>query len=304
METRLVPVGGFVGTVVLPIFGTRKKAAAFSAITRESILRRRNVKRAAKSNYNRDSYEGDDIEYKCQEFGHEQPLDDSERELYASDFDAEMVAVNVAEGVLLREQEIRIAAALFNTTTWTGADLYTDNSADPWDSADADIIGQVKAMKEKVRQGVGMDPDSLLISKVQFDNATTINTDILDRLKYTQTATKRALEENLAAILGVERVVVGNGVYNSAKEGQDMSAADIWSDDYAMVAVTAKTPNLAEPCVGRTMLWTADSPQNVTVEEYREPQSRSSIYRVRQQTDEKVFDPYFAHLAKIDATGS
>jgi len=304
METRLIPVGGFIGITMLPVFPTRKKAAAFSAITRESILRRRNVKRAAKSAYNRDSYEGDDISYSCQEYGHEQPLDDSERALYASDFDAELVAVMVAEGVLTREQEIRIAAALFNTTTWTGDALYTDYSADPWDSADADIIGQVKAMKEKVRQNVGMEPDSLLVSKVQFDNATTINSDILDRLKYTQTATKRALEENLAAILGIGRVVVGNGVYNSAAEGQDMTAADIWSDDYAMVAVTAKTNQLAEPCLGRTMLWTADSPENVTVEEYREPQSRSGIYRVRQQTDEKVFDPYFAHLAKIDATGS
>ena len=212
-----------------------------------------------------------------------------------------MVAVQVAEAILLREQEIRIAAKLFNTTTWTGDALYTDNSADPWDAAGADIIGQVKDMKEKVRQGVGMDPDSLLLSKVQFDNATTINTAILERLKYTQTATKRALEENLAAILGIGRVVVGTGVYNSAPEGADMSAADIWSDDYAMVAVTARTSQLAEPALGRTMLWTDDSPENVTVEEYREPQTRSGIYRVRQNTDEKVFDPYFAHLAKIDA---
>ena len=110
METRVIPAGGYAGLLMLPVFPTRKKAAAFSAITRESILRRRDVKRAARAAYNRDSYKGDDIEYKCQEFGHEEPLDDSEKELYSSDFDAEMVSVLVAEGVLLREQEIRIAA--------------------------------------------------------------------------------------------------------------------------------------------------------------------------------------------------
>lgn len=301
METRIIPQGGFAGLIMLPVFPTRKKEATFSAITRESILRRRDVKRAPKSAYNRDSFEGADISYKCQEYGHEQPLDDSERDLYASDFDAEMIAVQVAEGVLLREQEVRIAAALFNPTVWTGAALYTDYSADPWDAAGADIVGQVTAMKQKVRANVGQDPDSLLISKVQFDNATTKNTAILERLKYTRTATKRALEEELAAILGIDRVVVGTGVYNAAAEDAALSASDIWSDDYAMVAVTARTNNLAEPAVGRSMLWTADSPENVTVEEYREPQTRSGIYRVRHNVDEKVFDPYFAHLAKIDA---
>ena len=65
METRLIPAEGFVGTIMLPVFPTRKKAAAFSAITRESILRRRKVARAAKSAYNRDSYEGDDISFAC-----------------------------------------------------------------------------------------------------------------------------------------------------------------------------------------------------------------------------------------------
>ena len=44
--------------------------------------------------------------------------------------------------------------------------------------------------------------------------------------------------------------------------------------------------DLREPCLGRTFLWTADSPQNIVTEQYREEQSRSTIYRVRHSVDE------------------
>ncbi len=45
-----------------------------------------------------------------------------------------------------------------------------------------------------------------------------------------------------------------------------------------------------ELCVGRTCLWTADSPDAVMVEEYFEPQTRSDIYRARHHVDEKLVD--------------
>ena len=44
-----------------------------------------------------------------------------------------------------------------------------------------------------------------------------------------------------------------------------------------------------EPVLGRTFLWTADSPQNLVVEQYREEQTRSEIYRVRHHVDDDAF---------------
>ena len=46
--------------------------------------------------------------------------------------------------------------------------------------------------------------------------------------------------------------------------------------------------NLKEPCLGRTFLWEEDSPGMLTTEQYREEQTRSDIYRVRQNTDECI----------------
>jgi len=47
----------FIGAQVLPIFPTKKKAAIFPAITRESITREADTKRAPRGNYNRDGFQ-------------------------------------------------------------------------------------------------------------------------------------------------------------------------------------------------------------------------------------------------------
>ena len=105
----------------------------------------------------------------------------------------------------------------------------------------------------------------------------------------------------LADILGIKQILVGKGIYNSAKEGKSFQSVDIWNDDYAMLAVIDGSQRLSSPSLGRTFLWTLDSPDNATVEQYRDDAARSDIFRVRQHVDEHIIDPYFAHLMKVDA---
>jgi hypothetical protein len=128
------------------------------------------------------------------------------------------------------------------------------------------------------------------------------NTGIKDSIKYVARLTEAEILNALADILGLKKIVVGKAIYNSAKEGQTFVSADIWNDDYAMVGVVAEDgQNLIQPSVGRTFLWVSDSPDNATVESYRDEKHRSDIFRVRQNVDEKVIDKYFAHLLKVDA---
>jgi hypothetical protein len=290
----------FIGTKVLPIFPTKKKASIFPAITRESITRDADTKRAPRGNYNRDSFQAKDRQYSCEEHGLEGPLDDSEREMYASDFDAELTTVQIVTRRVLQAQEKRIAAQVFNTSTFSGANLYTDYSAEPWDNASSDVIAQVREVREKVRKNCGIDPQSLIMSKANIDRLLA-NTGIKSAIQYVARLTEAEILNALADILGVKKIIVGKGIYNSAKEGKPFQGADIWSDDYAMVAVIGEGQRLSDPTLGRTFLWTADSPENATVEQYRDNPARSDIFRVRQHVHEMIIDPYFAHLMKVDA---
>ena len=58
---------------------------------------------------------------------------------------------------------------------------------------------------------------------------------------------------------------------------------------------------MTEPQLGRTIVWEQYIPGLRYVEEYREEQTKSDIFRVEESIDEKVFDAYFAHLMLIDA---
>ena len=77
MMEYIEQAGEFIGTNVLPIFRTQKQKSIFPAITRESITRDADTKRASRGNYNRDGFGAKDKSYNCQEHGLEGALDDS-----------------------------------------------------------------------------------------------------------------------------------------------------------------------------------------------------------------------------------
>jgi len=289
----------FIGFQVLPSILVPHEAATFSKILREGMLRREDVKRTKKSAYNRGEWEHEDDTYQCYEYGLEQALDDSERAKYSRDFDAEFWSAKMAYERVLREHEIRVATAVFNATTWTGASLTTGVSTEWSTPATADVLGDVQGGKEKVRALTGMEPDTLICSQKVYNNIRR-NAALLAAIAYVQVATDVNVRGAIAEWLGLDQILVGGGVYNSDPEGDtSFTGADIWDDEYAMVCVAGRAGMpLQVPCIGRTVTWEADSPETdgLIVEEYREEQTRSWVYRARHNVDEKVLDASFGHL--------
>jgi len=289
----------FIGTKLFPIFKSRLKAATYPAITRESVTRRDDTKRSARGTYNRITIGAKDRSFNCQEHGLEGPLDDGVRKLYANDFDAELQITQATTRKVLIEQEARIAAKAFDTAVFTGAALYTNVSGSPWATAATDIIGQIRTGKGKVRTNSGMEANALICDKTNIDYMLS-NTGIKAAIQYVSALTEQNLLNALAGLFGLEKILVGKAVYNSAKEGQAFAGTGVWGSTYALLAIVPNNAqDLSLPSVGRTILWTEDSPENATVESYRDEDARSDIFRVRQHTDEQLIDPYFGHLLKV-----
>lgn len=283
---------------VLPARAVTKKTATVSVITRE------NKKRASAGHANgaafaRVGIEADDLTYICKDNGLESSLTDEDRENYASDFDAEVATVDLVTNKILVEREIRVAALAFNTSIFTGSDLYTDNSGAPWDTTASDIIGQIAAAIEKVRKNTGAKADSIAISAVQFVNMRR-NDDIISMFTGFTVVTAEMIRNHVASVLDLKNIFVGGEVYDGANEGQDFSGTDIWSDDYALV-FKQHNGHLKEIGLGRSMQWQPFSGEAIAPLQYREEQTESDVFRVRDFVDEKFFNPYCAHLMKIDA---
>lgn len=277
---------GFIGLSILPIFETPLQSADYPIIPLESLLKLQETKRAPRGGYNRSDYEFKTGTYACAEYGWEEPVDDGEAALYRRYFDAEEVAVKRAVDVILRNQEARIAAAIMNTLNITA----TSDVGIAWSTpATATPRTDVNTAKQAMRMASGLVPNVIAMSKKVFD-ATLMIQEITNALVYTnplQIGGEEAQRRTLAQYFGVDEILVGGAIKDSAKKGQSASIADLWDDEYiALLKVSSGGQDLRDPCIGRTFLWTADSPSNLVTEQYREEQTRSNVYRARHNVAE------------------
>lgn len=294
----------FIGTRVLSLLPSSRKKGSFSSLKREKLLQvvsENKLKRGPKSAYARAGWEGADKEFDCKEYGIEVPSDHVEEAFYANDFDAALAASEIAWSILMLGHEQRVRDLVFNTTTFTTVNgLRTDVSA-AWSAAATDIIADIQDAKEVVRQRTGMNPNALVVGAGVVPYFLK-NAGIKSAMPDTQEKNVEAIKRALAAIFGLEHILVGGTVKNTAKEGQAASITDVWDTAFASVATIAPSGgSVITPCLGRTVLWTEDSPDAVMTEEYEEPQTRSTIYRTRHHTDELLLDASFAQLLDIAA---
>lgn len=298
-----VNLGGFVGTKVLTVLdGLQAQSGTFGKIPVEQLLQHRDTKRAPGSGYARGNWKFETATYATEEHGAEEPVDDREAKMYADYFDAEVIAALRARSAVLVNAEQRIADAVFNASTWTGGSL-TTAITNEWDSnhtTDAVPIDDVEAAVQKVYDGSGLWPNALVINRKVFRNLRNLD-QIIERIHASGAGSPAKAsditEAMLAAVFDLEYVIVAGGSKNSAKEGQAVSPAQIWSSEYAMVCRIATSRDMREPCIGRTFHWSEDG-SNILgqVESYRDESVRSDIIRVRHDVDEIILYPQAGHL--------
>lgn len=277
---------GFIGHQVLPIFGTCLQSAQYPVIPAEAMLESADTQRAPRTAYARGDWDFDFQEYSCKENGWEEPLDDTEAALFGNYFDAEIVAVQRATLMVMRSQERRVADRVMNTETFASAAV-----GHSWNAyADADPLADVNKAKDHFRSTVGLKPNALILDEDILKHVSMCAA-VMERVKYTSPSAIRGelTLEQLKAYFSVETILVAGAVYNKAPRRKPKDVAPIWPADKVMLArISTGGQDLKEPSIGRTFLWTEDSPGMLITEQYREEQTRSDIYRVRQNTDECI----------------
>lgn len=292
----------FAATRVAPVINVAKPSGVFGKIPLDQLLQNRDTVRAPGSGYSRGKFNFTSTTFACIENGAEEVVDDNESAMYADYFDAERIAAGRANNAVLVNMEKRWAAAIFNTTTWTGASLTTDVSGTPWATvASAVPLTNVEAAVQKVYDNSGLWPNALVISKKVYRNLRN-TAQIIDRVKYQGFMDVRAGNISVEAIAQAFdlQLIVAGGTKNSANEGQTATPAEIWGATYAMVCRVAMTNDPKEPCIARTFHWGGDgSDIDGRFESYRDEVVRGDVIRCRHQVDEIVMYTQAGHLLKI-----
>lgn len=281
---------GFISQKIFPVFEADKASGKFGKIKLASLLQNRETKRSSGSGYSRGNYEFEDASFATEEHGAEEPVDDRESKLYREYFDAEMVATARAYRAVLENQEKRIAAAVFNTTTYTGATKFLAVTHEWDDATNATPIDNVEYAIQKIYDNTGLWANTLAINYKTFRNLRNCD-QIIERINSSGAGNPSKPSDvtvaMLAAVFDLQNILVAGGTKNTANEGQTAVPGQIWNGEYAWVGRVCTTNDIKEPGVGRIIHWAEDgSTVGGTVETYRDETVRSNIVRVRHDVDE------------------
>lgn len=291
---------GFIGHQVFPVSDVGQAGGKFPKVKLESLLRDADTSRAPRTGYGRDDWEWEKDSYATEEYGWEGVTDENEAATYASWMDYSMVVARRTLDTVLRHAERRIAAAVFDASTWTGSDLNTSVDNEWNDFTNATPITDVKKAKKKVFEACGFDANALVINRDVFDNLKDCE-EVIDRIASSgagdSTLAGKISRMQLALAMELDHIIVAGSAKNTAKKGQDRKIARIWSGEYAMVCRVAVTPDFSEPCIGRILHWPGDGSEiDCAFESYHEPQTRAEVIRYRHQVDEKQLYVECGHL--------
>lgn len=146
------------------------------------------------------------------------------------------------------ERENMAAKIATNAGNYNPSNKATPTSADKWDHADSNPAKQIEAAKEVVRSQIGAYPNVLALSPKAY-TALRNHPKLLDRISTSSDRTPLNTQQ-LAALLEVDRVVVGDGV---AFDDAAKKFVDLWGND-AVLAYTqpASLAEMGSPCFGYT----------------------------------------------------
>lgn len=280
---------GFVGSLVSPMIDVGVQSGTVGIIPLEQLLQdAQNVQRAPGSAYARDDFQFDDWDFATKELAREHPVDDSLAKIYANYFDAESIAAQRAMDKVLRYIEGKVASTVIDATAFASQ---ITSAATAWSSStSATPVDNVRTATETFRSRCGMLPNLLVMSWGIFrscQESDQIKDEINSAGAGDASKARDITTAMLAQVFDVDRVVVADGLKNTANRGQSASLSDIWGSTYCALLRAPMTNDIQEPCFCRTLRWGEESGlgDGLIVESYRDETVRGDVIRVRTHLD-------------------
>lgn len=240
----------FVASRVFPAVPVDKDSGQYFIVTKKYWFTDELEERAPGDTFAAAGFGLDSASYSTIQYALEYIIADETRANSQLPMDLEQVGLQwLAQKSLIRKE--RAFASDFMVTGVWG----TDNSlSTKWsDYGASDPVSNVRTAKRTISQNTGQNANVMVCGEI-VEDVLLNHPDILDRLKYNEIASAANTRAALAAIFGLERVDVGNAIYNSANTGQTAVMSPIIDDD-ALIAYVPGTVGLMTPCAGKTFVW-------------------------------------------------
>lgn len=190
--------------------------------------------------------------------------------------DLERGAVAKVTRDILIQEDKDWAASFFVTSIWNAS----TTPALTWDNVNSTPIEDMRARYYVMATNTGRTPNTLVFGPNVYKRLQD-HPDILDRIKYTQTAI--ATPSLIGAILDIPNVHVLFGVQNTAVEGATAAYAFI-PGLHALMCYAAPAPGLFQPSAGYTFNWTGLTGNAFPIAISRFPIQQRKVERIEAET--------------------
>lgn len=208
---------------------------------------------------------------------------DEERANSQLPMDLETATVQWLAQKNLIKKERAFAADFMVNNVWDNND---NNSTDDWDDfALGDPVADIKTGIRTISNATGQMANTLVCGHIVHE-ALTNHPDILDRIKYVQVASAGNVAGAMADVFGISNYWPALGAYNSADEGQTVTAAAIIDDD-ALLTVVNPGAGVFGVTGGKTFTWQAGGGTG-TVSMERDALKKADVVMEQAQWDQVI----------------
>lgn len=271
----------FVALRAFPAMAVDKDSGTYYLFDKKYWFQDGLQERAPGSHFARGGFGVSTATFKTAQWAREFPVPDEVNANAQFDYDLARAGVEwLAQQSFIRKERA-FAADFMVTGVWS-----TTNTGDTdWDDASGVPVTNVRTASRTISAATGYTPNKLIVGEIVYD-ALLVNAQIAGRLQYTTQMTIPGVEQLLAAVLGVEELLVSRGSYNSANEGQTASMAAIIDDD-ALLIYSAPSANALTATAGKTFVWNPGGGAGAQ-SMYRDDSVDAMIVKHKEQWDQKV----------------
>jgi hypothetical protein len=261
----------FVANQVFPAIPVNFKSDLYYIYNRGDFFRNQMVKRAPGTPAAAGGYKLTTSNYTCDVWALKKIIDDQIRANSDIPLQPDRDATFWLTQQALVNRDVAWVSAYFTTGVWgtdiTGNATSSSTQAVFWSSSGSTPIEDVLTARLKIKQNTGYWANTLVIGAA-VHKALKTNPEIIDRLKYGQTAPGpvKVSTSDLAQLFEVERVVVASAIQTTSSEDSLMDSDDSTSpgpDTFDFIAgknaglfYAAPAPGIFTPSAGYTFNWT------------------------------------------------
>lgn len=178
------------------------------------------------------------------------PIEHSQDAQQVANIDLSMRAVKLGMALMTQGMELEQAALASDPARYAATHKVASAGADKWTDPTSDPFADVAAAKEAIRADTGMRANTMVLGPKPF--AALVNhPKVLAR--FNGISADAVQEQQLAAVLGLDTVAEGAGVYTET-EDKDAPFLDIWGNAgvLAYVPSAEETDGYEDPSFGYT----------------------------------------------------